>query len=91
MQLNVQHNLTGQELHKAITGMAIGSGIETEVIDTLQKAMACDNTPKVPRTRAMKELYRQFQMEFQTAKTDIEQYAKEIMEFGEIKKRHKQP
>ena len=76
MQLNIEHNLTDTELRKAITGMAIGSGIEQEVLETLLKACkGFDDTPKEPRTRAMRELYAAMQAGFRKAKEDILRYA----------------
>lgn len=75
MQLSIEHNLTNEELRKAISGMAIGSGIEQEVFETLLKACkGCDDTPKEPRTRAMRELYAAMQAEFRQAREDIERY-----------------
>lgn len=74
MQLSVEHNLSQEELRKAISGMAIGSGIEQEVLDTLLKAKGCDETPKEPRTRAMRELYAAMQEQFRQAQEDIERY-----------------
>jgi len=82
MQLSVEHNLTNEELRKAISGMAIGSGIEQEVLETFLKACrGCDDTPKEPRTRAMRELYAAMQAEFRKAKEDILRYA-----FGDLRK-----
>lgn len=78
MQLSIEHNLSQEELRKAITGMAIGSGIEQEVLDTLLKAKACDETPKEPRTRAMRELYAAMQEQFRQAQEDIERYVETI-------------
>ena len=78
MQLAIEHNLTQEELRKAITGMAIGSGIEQEVLDTLLKAKTCDDTPKEPRTRAMRELYAAMQEQFRQAQKDIERYVEAI-------------
>ncbi len=75
MNLTVEHNLNPEELRKALAGMAAASGIEQEVVETLQKACACDSTPKVPRTRAMKELYRRMQAEFRATNDDIQHYA----------------
>lgn len=74
MDITFEHNLSNDELRKAIAGMAIGSGIEQEVLDTLLKARACDDTPKEPRTRAMLELYAAMQAEFRQAQADIERY-----------------
>jgi hypothetical protein len=78
MELQVQHNLNDEELCKAITGMAAASGIQDDVIEELQKAVGCDNRPKVPRTRATKELYHRMLAEFHAAQTDIERYHQEI-------------
>lgn len=76
MNLQVSHNLTPGELRKALAGMAVASGIEQDVIETLQKATACDQTPKAPRTRAMRTLYRMMQREYAKAAKDIGQYAR---------------
>ena len=78
MQLQVEHNLNDDELCKAITGMAAASGIQDEVIEELRKAVGCDNKPKVPRTRATKELYHRMLAEFHAAQVDIERYHQEI-------------
>lgn len=78
MELKVEHNLTEEELTKALTGMAAASGIEEELVKALKQRSACDNTPKVPRTRAMKELYHRMQAEFHAAQQDIERYHQEI-------------
>lgn len=78
MDITCEHNLTQEELRKAITGMAIWSGIEQEVLDTLLKAKACDDTPKEPRTRAMRELYAAMQEQFRQAGQDVVEYISEI-------------
>ncbi len=79
MNLTVEHNLTDNQLRKALSSMAMASGIESEIIETLQKASACDTTPKLPRHRAIKELYQAFQKELAKAKKDIDQYAKGVL------------
>ncbi len=73
--LNVEHNLTDDELHKAITGLAEASDISEAVIETLQKARNCDDTPKEPRYAAPREMYRRFRSEFKSAIRDIAGYA----------------
>ena len=75
MTLDIEHNLSSDELHKALTGLAEASDISEAVIETLQKAHTCDDTPKVPRHPATRELYRRFQSEFKTAIRDIAGYA----------------
>lgn len=80
MDLTVEHNLTEEELRKAITGMAIGSGIEQEVLDTLLKACACDDkVPKTPKHPATRHLYRMFTDQYRQAAKDIERYARETV------------
>lgn len=66
-KLTIKHNLQPEELRKAITAMAESSGIADQVIETLQKAKACDDAPKEPQELAMRELYRRFQAEFHKA------------------------
>lgn len=81
MNITASHNLTDQELKKALAGMAIGSGIENELLETLSKAVACscdDKTPKVPKHRATRELYDAMLREFDKASRDIVTYAGEI-------------
>jgi len=85
VNLSIEHNLNNEQLRKALAGIAIGSGIEPEMIETLQKRCTCDNSPKLPRTRAMKELYRRFQELFREASADIERYAVMIAK-GELRK-----
>lgn len=84
-RLTVEHNLTDDQLRKALSGMAVASGIEPEVIETLTKACACDNTPKEPRTKAMRLLFHMMQQEYWQAARDIERYARMINK-GELEK-----
>lgn len=69
--LAVKHNLQPEELQKAITALAESSGIADQVVEALQKAKACDDTPKTPSEPAMRELYQRFQAEFHKATTWI--------------------
>ena len=66
-KLTVRHNLQPEELRKAITAMADASGISDQVVETLQKASACDDTPKTPKEAAMRGLYHRFQAEYHKA------------------------
>lgn len=75
MELTVEHNLNDTELRKAITGMAIAGGVSHEVMETLEKACACDETPKVPRYRATRTLFKKMQIVYRDACRSIEQYA----------------
>jgi len=86
MNLNVEHNLSDEELCRAIAGIAIASGLQ----EPLQKAMrnnnGCDdNTPKEPRTKAMRILFHMMQQEYWQAARDIERYARMINK-GELEK-----
>lgn len=85
MNLQVEHNLTPGDLRKALAGMAIASGIEQEMIETLQKASACDDTPKEPKHLAMRTMFQMMQQEYWQACRDIERYAKSLIETGEIR------
>lgn len=88
MNLTCEHNLDNDQLRKALAGMAIGSGIEHEMIETLQKAVcACDDKqPKEPRHPAMKELYRALQRELAKVAEDIEQDAAAISGLSQLMK-----
>lgn len=66
-KLSVTHNLQPEQIRKAITSLAEASGIADQVFEDLQKAKACDDTPKEPKEPAMRELYRRFQAEFHKA------------------------
>lgn len=79
MQVSIEHNLSDNDLRKAISGIAIGSGIEQEIIDTLSKACSCDDkTPRLPKDKATLELYRAMQAEFKKSERDIKAYTGEI-------------
>ena len=77
-QLKVSHNLTEEELVKALSALADSSGIGEELQKAI-KAKACDDTPKEPRYSAMRHLYQLFLQMNQEAARDIERYAREIM------------
>ena len=79
----ISHNLTDNQLIKALAALADSSGIGEE----LQKAIkaktskcACDDqAPREPRRPAVRHLYHQFLRQFDEANRDIERYAREIM------------
>jgi len=83
VKATVNHNLTDEQLIKALAALADSSGIGEE----LQKAIkaktakcACDDqTPREPRHPAVRHLYHQFLRQFDEANRDIERYAREIM------------
>lgn len=71
MKLQVRHNLTADELHKAVVSLAASGGIEERVVQALQKA-ACDCTgPREPRDPATRELFHRFRGEYARARKDI--------------------
>lgn len=82
MNISIEHNLSDAELRKALAGMAIGSGIENELLETLAKAIkvkACDDTPKEPRDPAVRHIYQMLRNEFAKAREDIERYAEALV------------
>lgn len=76
----ISHNLTDEELVKALTALAEQSDIGEELLKAVKaRTSAIDDTPKEPRDTALRHLYRLFMAEHQKAIKDIERYAKEII------------
>ena len=89
MEINASHNLSPTELNKTLAGMAIGSGIEDELLEMLQKAVkrsTCDDQePKLPRHRATRTLYAMMRQQYVAACRDIERYAA-MISTGQLQK-----
>lgn len=77
--LNVEHNLSEQELKKAIIGLTVSGGLEGEVMEVLTKACTCDEAGKEPRAPAMKGLFYLFRREYAKATEWILQYVDEVL------------
>ncbi len=83
MKATIEHNLSDEELVKALTALADESEIGEALLKAVKaKTCACDDTPKEPRYPAMRHLYRIFMAEHQKAMKDIEQYAENIIMHG---------
>ena len=80
MRLSAEHNLTPEELAKALYALAEAEGISEELAKAINRPRSCDDTPKEPRHPATRYLYRLMQQEFATALRDIKRYALEIQE-----------
>ena len=78
MKATIKHNLSQEDLTKALAALADESEIGEELLKAV-KAKSIDDTPKEPRHRAARELYRMLQGEFDKAAADIEKYAEEIL------------
>jgi hypothetical protein len=81
MELNVEHNLTEDELFKAIVSLAKSSGLQERVHESLAKALpGCDCTEKEPRDPVIKELKRRtFDVFWQEARTGIADTVEKIL------------
>lgn len=79
MEIQAEHNLTNEELSKALHGLAEAEGISESLVKALRKTSACDDTPKTPRDPAVRHIYQMLRNEFAKAREDIERYAREIM------------
>jgi hypothetical protein len=74
MKLKISHNLTNDQLQKAVLGLVSAQGIEAEVADALLKAAGCScDGPKEPRDAPTRELLRQFRHQYALAAIDIKQ------------------
>jgi len=71
VKLQIRHNLTEQELKKAIVSLAAGGGGEEQVIKALQRSVCSCEGPKEPRDPATRELFHRFRGEYQRARKDI--------------------
>jgi hypothetical protein len=72
MKLKISHNLTNDQLQKAVLGLVSAQGMEAEVADALLKAAGCScDGPKEPRDAPTRELLRQFRHEYALAVHDI--------------------
>lgn len=78
MEITAEHNLLPEELSKALHGIAEAEGIAEDLVKALRKTSACDETPKLPRDKAIRHLYEMLQAEFSRANRDIMEYAAEI-------------
>lgn len=78
MKATIQHNLTPEELTKALAALADESEIGEPLLKAI-RAKSIDDTPKEPRHRATQELYRMLQGEFAKAAADIEEYAERML------------
>lgn len=75
----IEHNLTDEELVKALTALADESDIGEQLLKAVKaRTCACDDTPKEPRYPAMRHLYRKMMQMDRDARKDIERYAREI-------------
>lgn len=79
MEIQAEHNLTNEELSKALHGLAEAEGISEELVKALRKTSACDDTPKEPRDPAVRHLYQMLRNEFAKARQDIERYAEALV------------
>lgn len=84
MKIRLRHNLTDQELKKAIASLATASGLETPVLEALQKA-TCDCGPREPRDPAVRHLLAQFRDLYRQARRDLLEAIASIVH-GDVKK-----
>jgi hypothetical protein len=73
MKASIHHNLSPEELTKALARLADASGIGPDVAGQLLKACACDDEPKEPREPAVAGLFYQFQQRYREAMDDLRQ------------------
>lgn len=78
MQITAEHNLSPTELSKALHGIAEAEGITEELVKALKKTGACDLTPKLPKDKAIRQIYDMLTAEFAKAAADVQMYAEEI-------------
>lgn len=79
MELDVTHNLTPEELSKALHGLAEAEGISEELVKALKKTSACDLTPKKPKDKAIRQIYDMLTAEFAKAAADVQMYADHLL------------
>lgn len=79
MEITAEHNLSPDELSKALHGIAEAEGISEELVKALRKTSACDLTPKLPKDKAIRQIYDMLTAEFRKAAADIEMYAENII------------
>lgn len=79
MELTCEHNLTPEELTKALHSLSEAEGISDQLTKALRSA-SVDLSPKVPKQPALHQLYFMMMKELDSAARDIEQYATEIIE-----------
>ena len=75
MNLDVEHNLSPEEMTKALRGLAEAEGISEELSKALRRS-SVDLTPKVPADPFARRIYEQMMAEFEKAAADIERYAR---------------
>lgn len=81
MNLNVEHNLTDDELVKALAAMSIGAGIEEDVRGHLCKAQI-DDAPKIPNEPLLVELFDRFTSMYPNILWAIVDDAKQVITKG---------
>ena len=79
MDITAEHNLTPEEMVKALHGISEAEGISEELQKALRRTAVCDDTPKLPQQAAVRYIYETMQAEFGKANADIERYAKSIL------------
>ena len=85
MKLKISHNLTNDQLQKAVLGLVSAQGIEAEVADALLKAAGCScDGPKEPRDAPTRELLRQFRHQYGLAAIDIKQAVERRLQGAEL-------
>ena len=79
MRATISHNLSTEELTKALAALADESQIGEALLKAVAaKTSAIDCEPKEPRDPAMRHLYRLLVAENRRAMDDITRYAAEI-------------
>jgi hypothetical protein len=71
MKLSLRHNLTDDELTKALSGLVESAGIGEELVKALTKAACSCESPKEPKDKAMVPLFQLFRDEYRKAVLDI--------------------
>lgn len=75
MDLTCEHNLSPEEMTKALRGLAEAEGISEELSKALRRS-SVDLTPKVPADPFARRIYEQMMAAFEKAAADIERYAR---------------
>ena len=90
--LKIRHNLSEEELTKAITSLAKNGHLEEKVITALRSQCTCDDRiPKEPRTKAMKGIYHRMCAEYDKAIKDLRDYIPRILAGQVLQKAHDLP
>ena len=79
MELTCEHNLSPEEMLKALHGLSEAEGISEELTKALRSS-SIDLSPKVPKQPALHHVYFMLMQEFEKAAKDIERYAKELID-----------